>query len=263
MRILTLVRLFMINSIQQDLAYRANFWIHGFHSLLNLAVGVLGMSILFNQVQTLRGWNYASALALLGVYLIIGALRSLVIGPGLEALAGMGQEIVTGNFDFTLLRPLNTQFLISFRYWRLFALFDLALGSGVIACAVTQSGHTLSMLQLVTFLVTLAAAVTILYSVLLAFTALVFWNPAMLFTWVFDALFQLARYPVQIYPDWLRFLLTWIIPVGLMTTIPAQALNGQVSFEWIAGSVLSALVLLGLSSWFFTQAMRRYTSASS
>jgi len=46
------------------------------------------------------------------------------------------------------------------------------------------------------FLVALLAAVTILYAVLLAFTALVFWSPGVLFTWVFDGVFQMARYPL-------------------------------------------------------------------
>ena len=44
----------------------------------------------------------------------------------------MEGEVWTGRFDFTLLRPVNTQFLASFAHWRLFALFDLVLGLGVL-----------------------------------------------------------------------------------------------------------------------------------
>ncbi len=69
-----------------------------------------------------------AALALLGVYLTVSALRGLFIGPGLESLAGMDGEIWSGAFDFTVLRPVDTQFLVSVRKWRLFALFDLRLG---------------------------------------------------------------------------------------------------------------------------------------
>jgi len=65
--------------------------------------------VLFGQIKTLNGWTLASTLALLGVYLIVSALRSLFIGPGFEALAGMEGDIWSGKFDFTLLRPLNTQ----------------------------------------------------------------------------------------------------------------------------------------------------------
>jgi len=48
-----------------------------------------------------------------------------------------------------------------------------------------------------------------------------------LFTWVFDGIFQMVRYPVGLYPGWLRLVLTWVVPVGVMTTVPAQALTGD------------------------------------
>ena len=61
---------------------------------------------------------------------VLGALRRLFIGPSLESLAGMDGEIWTGQFDFTLLRPVDVQFLASVRYWRPLALLDLVLGAG-------------------------------------------------------------------------------------------------------------------------------------
>jgi ABC-2 type transport system permease protein len=95
-------------SAQNELAYRANFWISLLYALLNLGTGVLGVVVLFSQVETVRGWDLPATLALLGVYLIIGALRNLFIGPSLNALAGLDGEIWTGRFDFTLLRPVDT-----------------------------------------------------------------------------------------------------------------------------------------------------------
>ena len=263
MRYLKLIVLFFQSSAQEELAHRANFWIHILHALLNLGTGTAGMWILFRQVQSLRGWDFSSALAILGVYLVLDALRSLVIGPSFEALAGMGQEVWSGNFDFTLLRPLDTQFLLSFRHWNVFALFDLALGLAVLGTAAAQSGQTLSLPQTTTFLLVLLAGLAALYAVLLAFTGLVFWSPAFTFAWVFDAIFQMARYPVDLYPGWLRLVLTWIVPVGLMTTIPARALTRGIPAGTLWSSLLAAVGLVIAASAFFRFAMRHYTSASS
>jgi len=261
-RYLNLIRVFVRASAQQEMAYRANFFIHVLHSILNLGTGVLGIWVLFEQVENLGGWDYPSALAVVGIYLLVSALRDLFIAPGLEALAGMGQEIMTGNFDFTLLRPVDTQFLVTFRHWQLYSLFDLALALGVIGAAL-HAGQSLSLLSLLAFFFAMAAAVMVMYAVYLAFTALVFVNPALFFTWVIDAIFQLARYPVGIYPDWLRFMLTWVIPLGLMTTIPAQALTGKISLALLFGSFAAAFLLLALASLLFRRTMRAYTSASS
>jgi len=256
MRYLRLIGSFMRASAQNELAYRANFWISLLYALLNLGTGVLGVVVLFSQVETVRGWDLPATLALLGVYLIIGALRNLFIGPSLNALAGLDGEIWTGRFDFTLLRPVDTQFLASLRYWRPLALVDLVLGA-----AVMRLEQSLTLPRLVTFVVALGAGVTILYAILLAFTALFLWSPGFLFTWAFDAVFQMARYPVGLYPGWLRLVLTWVIPVGVMTTVPAQALAGGLSAGTLVGSV--ALGLLVGASALFRFGLRRYASASS
>lgn len=260
---LCLIKRFISVAFQNVLAYQMNFWISLLHSVLNLGTGVLGIVVLFSQVETLQGWTLPSTLALLGVYLTLGALRGLFIGPSLESLAGMDGEVWTGKFDFTLLRPVDVQFLASFQHWRPLALLDLLLGLGVLVAAIAQLGYALTTSDIATFILTLAAGLMILYAILLAFSALVFWNPGFLFTWVFNALFQMARYPVNLYPGWLRLVLTWIVPVGVMTTIPAQALTGALSTGMLLGSVGLALLFFGGATVLFRTGLGRYASASS
>ena len=48
-----------------------------------------------------------------------------------------------------------------------------------------------------------------------------------------------------------------------MTTVPSQALLGQGSWPWAAGSLLMAVGSLLASRWFWRFALRHYTSASS
>ena len=259
----TLIKSFIRVSVLQDMAYRANFWIDLLNSILNLVVSIAAIYILFEQITELNGWDLSATLGLVGVYLIVSALRGLFIGPSLEALVGLGQEVWSGNFDFTLLRPINTQFFVTFRIWRLNALLDLFLGMMVIAFAVIRSTSPVLLWNWLLFGITLFASVLTLYALLLAFSSLVFWSPGFLFTWVFDALFQLARYPVGIYPPALRFLLTWIIPVGLITTIPAMALSGKTQWLTVTLAILVSILLFGAASWLFQKGIRRYHSASS
>jgi len=263
MHYLRLIGRFAKASTQNELAYRANFWISLLHSVLNLGTGVLGIVVLFGQVESIKGWDLPATLAILGVYLTIGALRRLFIGPSLDALAGMDGEVWSGKLDFTLLRPIDIQFQASLRYWQPLAVIDLILGLGGIGAAIIQLGQTLTWLHVTQFLVTLFFAITTLYAVLLAFSGLVFWSPGFFFTWLFDAIFQMSRYPVGLYPGWLQLILTWIIPVGIMTTLPAQALTGTLTFPILAvGVVISIAFLIGASVLFRT-GLRRYSSASS
>jgi ABC-2 type transport system permease protein len=73
----------------------------------------------------------------------------------------------------------------------------------------------------------------------------------------------MARYPVGIYPGWLRFVLTWIVPVGIMTTVPAETLTGKASPWILALAVMLAAVLFVGASALFRAGLKRYASASS
>jgi ABC-2 type transport system permease protein len=263
MHYLKLLTSFFKRDTQAEMAYSTHFFIRLLHTILNLVTGVISLQVIYHQVDTLNGWTLSSALGLLGVYLTLSALRGLFIGPSLESVAGMDGEIWQGTFDFTLLRPINKQFLVSFNHWEVFALLDLGLALGVLGIAVSQMGETLSLMQIISFLVALLAGIILFYAVMLAFTSLIFWQSGFLFTWVFNDLFQLARFPVSLYPGWLRLILTWIIPVGLMTTVPAEALAGQLSV-WEALGVLGvSLAALAGASFLFKCGLRKYSSASS
>jgi ABC-2 type transport system permease protein len=260
---LRLVGAFIRLSIQQEMAYPVNFFISLMYSAFNLLTGIVGLVILFNQVQSVQGWTLASSLGLLGVYLIVGALRDLVFGPSFDILAGIGGEVWTGKFDFTMLRPVSLQFLTSFRYWRVFSFIDLFSGILIVCLAMGQLRNSLTPEHIGLFLIAIIASVTVLYAILLMFVSLIFWSPGFLFTWVFDGLFQMARYPVSLYPNWIRMVLMWIIPVGIMTTVPAQALSGDLPVWMLLSSVLIALILLIGASLLFRLGSKRYASASS
>lgn len=260
---LRLIRSFFRASVQDEMAHRSNFWISLLHSTLNLITGVLGVAVLFGQVETINGWDFSATLVILGVYLTVGALRGLFVGPSLEALAGMDGEVWTGKLDFTLLRPVDSQFLASFRHWRPFRLLDLVLGLGVLLTASLGLGQSVTLLDLLAFLAALLVGMLILYAILLVFAGLVFWSPGFLFTWVFDGIFQMARYPVGVYPQWVQLILTWVIPVGVITTVPAQALAKSLPAGAFGLAVLIALVLLVGATLVFRTGLHRYASASS
>jgi ABC-2 type transport system permease protein len=263
MRFLRLISEFIKVSLKEESAYRVNFAISLLTSLLTVASAALGIAVVFGQTEDVQGWTYASTLVVLGVYLMVNALRGLFISPGLESLAGMDGEVWSGRFDFSLLRPVDTQFLVTFRKWRLFSLIDLLFGIVVTGIAIFRMHAAVSLWQILLFGVLLCSGTVMLYAILLIFSAMVFWSPGVLYTWVFNGLFQLARYPLSMYPGWLRFILTWIIPVGIITTFPVQALTGELSMKILFIGIGLAIALVILVSWLFRRALTHYSSASS
>jgi ABC-2 type transport system permease protein len=67
---------------------------------------------------------------------------------------------------------------------------------------------------------------------------------------------------VSLYPGWLRFGLTFLVPVAFATTIPAQALTGRLDWQTLLGATGLAVALLLASRLFWRAGMRRYSGAS-
>ena len=257
-----LIRAFIRTSIQQDVAFRTDFFINLLNTILNLATGVAGLAILFSQVETIRGWTFSQTLALLGVYLLINALRGVFIGPSMNAIGGLGGDIWTGRFDFVMLKPVKTQFLVSFRNWRLWALVDVALSLIVLGTALIRLGEAFSLVRLGFFLIAMVISVTIVYAILLLLASGSFWYQGVPLIWIFNNLIQMGRYPVELYPGQLKFILTWIVPIGFITTVPAKAVTGQVSPVVLLSGIALSIGLLVIASLSFEASLRRYSSAS-
>jgi ABC-2 type transport system permease protein len=211
----------------------------------------------------MRGWDFPATLALLGVYLVVGRCAGCSLAPAWSrwpawrARSGPGASISP---CCARSRPSSwpasgTGGPSRCSTW--------LLGLLVVGAALAQPGQAPSAAQLLAFFLALSAGVAILYAILLASTALVFLSPGFLFTWVFDGLFQMARYPLGLYPGWARLVLTWVIPVGLITTVPAQALTGRLALPALLGIVALAGGLVVGASLLFRGGLRRYHSASS
>jgi len=74
---------------------------------------------------------------------------------------------------------------------------------------------------------------------------------------------NLGRLPIEVYGQPLKSILTYVIPVGLMVTVPARVLMGLGSITTVFVSFIIAALLLFVSFRFWKIAMTRYTSASS
>ncbi len=265
MKPLHLIGVFIKSSFQRETAFRFNFGINFLHTFLNIAGSLGGLYVVFQNGNSLNGWQYREAMALLGVYLLVLGLKELVIGPGLESLSGLSGELWTGSFDFTLLKPLPEQFHISFRKWNLWSIVDV-IAAAVLIIVSLFSGPGINGLHdgsPVLFVLALMISLVLIYSVLLILASAAFWYLGTPLMWIFDSLIQTGRFPVGIYPGFFRFLLTWVIPVGFVITVPAQALAGTLEPVVLAGGAALAAVLFFIATTFFRISVKKYASASS
>lgn len=252
----TYFRLGMLNFMQ----YRGEFFIAVINALITLLAQVIGLLVIFSQTTSLGGWTSAGMMLLVGVHFFISGILGTVIRPSVDA---MMEGIRLGTFDFTLVKPADSQLLASVQRFSPAALANSVLGVGVIIWAGTQL-DAVEPLGVLAFLLTLGCGLVIVYSFILLLGTCAFWfikldNIMVIFNSVFG---QAGRWPITIFPGWLRVVLTFIIPVGFAVTVPAQALTGSLDVVTTLLSIgVAALFFVG-SRLFWFLALRRYTGAS-
>jgi ABC-2 type transport system permease protein len=47
---------------------------------------------------------------------------------------------------------------------------------------------------------------------------------------ILQALMDAGRYPATVYPVWMRILVTFVVPIAVATTVPLQALRGELGW---------------------------------
>jgi ABC-2 type transport system permease protein len=180
--------------------------------------------------------------------------------------------IRTGGLDFALLKPIDTQFLISLRKIEWASLANFVVAAVLMAYALPRvEGLELTPLRVVLYFVYVAGGIVILYSLTIVLAAASVWlgrNTSIYDFWFYITTF--SRYPMEIYQGpiggWLRWGFTFLLPILIVVNVPARMLAKplQPEYWWLAiFAVLATALSFVVSRWVFQRALVSYRSASS
>ncbi len=248
-------------SLSTQLEYRANFVVNLIETMLRVVGSLLGLTILVGNSRNIGGWSLLEAAVVLGIFTLFDGLMSMALAPNLNRIA---EGVRTGTMDFVLLKPIDAQFLVSFRNINLLRLPDVLLGLGIIIWAVLQLEPRPDAPHIILAGLLMLTAYSIVYGIWFMLSTTAFWFVRVEnITELFWGFYRAGQFPVTVFPGWMRTFFTFVIPIAFITTVPAQALTGRLESTAIVGSVGIAMLLFIVSRWFWKFALRSYTSASS
>ena len=243
-----------------ELQYRVNFFIQVFQSFLALGTGLVGLALVFNHTDSLSGWSRPELLAVMGIHILMGGLIKTTIQPNMERLMG---DVQQGTLDYTLTRPADSQVLVSVREVRIWQVVDILMGLIVLLVALVQIQHRVGLWQALGFGIALVMGGVMIYCFWLMLTTGAFWVVRMdQIVELFQGVYQAGRWPVGIYPLWLRTGLTFLVPVAFAVTVPAEALTGRLTWQTMVGAAALTAFLFVLARWVWKTGLRNYTGAS-
>jgi ABC-2 type transport system permease protein len=252
--------LFKLN-LQMALAYRADIITDILLNLMWLGWELLSISIIFSNTTSLGGWKVGELIALLGVFRLVNTFMAALIWPN---TAKFNASVGDGSFDFTLLQPVDSMFLVTFSRMVIWRIWDLALALVLLTVGIRMSGGGTTPINLASFLFLAASGTVILYSLWIVMIAATFW-----FTkfdnnvTILQALLDTGRYPATVYPTWLRLIVTFLIPVAVATTVPLQALRGDLAPWQVLFFLAIGAASFLVASRVWKAGIKKYSGASS
>ncbi len=274
---------FARNSLVRDMSFRVDFILQCITSVSWTLMNWAFFKIIFLQATSIgkgTGWNEPEFFIFLGTVWIINSLVQTFFMPNAEEFSEL---IRTGNLDFALLKPIDTQFLVSFPRLNWPSMSNFVVGILIVAWyswrLMQQPDNVLIVTPITVLLYGLfiAAGVVIMYSVMISLASTSVWlgrNQNLYMVWFY--LTNFYRYPMEIYQRgaigwglWGFFM--FVIPILVVANVPARTLaqplraSGQLGAEtWMILLLgVAAIVSLIVSRQIFRWALSSYRSASS
>lgn len=249
------------NSILLAMQYRVDFVVEMAIEILWATTAIVPLFVVYQDRQTVAGWSYPEALLVIGWFTLMQGLLEGAINP---SLVNVVEQVRKGTLDFVILKPADAQFLVSTTRFQPSRAINLVTTLLIFVYAFRRIGHGPSPLGVATSLLLLGTATIILYALWILTVSAVFYvvrvdNLTFLFTAIFDA----ARWPSSVFRGALRIVFTFVIPLALMTTYPAEAMLGRLPGSALVTSIAGALIFAGISRAVWVRAIGKYTSASS
>ncbi len=283
---------FLQNSLIREMTFRGNLLLTIVTRGFWFAAQLVLFDIIYRNVNSINDWSREDYFAFMATGMLINAIVETFFMPN---CAHFSELIRNGNLDFVLLKPIDTQFLVSFEKVNL-AMLNQVLLAGALLCYslfhlshlelivpalqnMILSGQWITLLgicfqgtvQIIMYLLLLAVGVAFFYSLMIALASSSIWfgrNQGLYDFWFYITVF--ARYPRSIYSgsptgEIIRFAFSYVIPILLVVTVPSRLLLSKaLEPSWITlVSILITFALLFISRFIFKWSLNSYRSASS
>ncbi len=260
-RYLRLYKSFVRYSLARELSFRGDFFGYVFVNLLWAGFSVFVAGIYYAQTPSIAGWTIGEGLALLATWHIVNAILTFFVRRN---FARLPTDIKDGLLDLVIIKPINTQFLVSLKYLDLPKIFNLLFAIGLLVFGLMTAGVHVTIGQALIYSVLVLAGSIMTYAIWFAMLTLSFRFVGMSnLEMLFDAVFRFSRFPADAFTAFGKAILFTVIPIGVAIQLPAEALARGLAWRWVIYALLVAGLALWTSTFLWKRELRRYSSASS
>jgi ABC-2 type transport system permease protein len=212
-------------SIRSRAQYRLSFGLDFLASFVAALADFLGILVLFSRLPTLGGWSLPEVAFLYGVAGISFAVTDMLVGH----LDTFDEMIRTGTFDVVLTRPLGSLFQVMASELALRRLGKVVQASAVLAYALANLHIAWSPGSVALLLATFVSGTAIFSGIWITTASIGFWTTdirEVMNAFTYGGAY-LASYPLNLFGDWLRRFLAFVVPTAFVAYYPCLVILGK------------------------------------
>lgn len=270
-RYFRVLMVFARNSLIRSMIFRTNFVLECISNLSWVVLNLGFYILIFRHSQEIgkgSGWTEYPYFVFLATVQFIYSLVEAFLMPNVEEFSEL---VRSGDLDFALLKPIDTQFLVSLAKFDWSALMNFVFAGCLLAFALVHMDYRPSIAVALLYPLYIACGVLILYSLTIVLAATTVWlgrNQSIYDFWFYITNF--SRYPLEIYSGPmgapLQFVFTFLIPVLVVVNVPARLLAKPLTagnWRLAAFAIVATAASMAFGRWLFNRSIQSYRSASS
>jgi len=244
----------------RSLEFRLEFWFRILMDVLFYILNIIFFEVLYLHSPTLGGWTKSQVMIFITSVFVVDAVRMTFF---VDNFWRFRQSVADGKFDYFLIKPASSLFLVSTRYFSVASCVNLLIAFGLLFSALSSYGP-ISQGAMLMYIAGMLNGILLIFCMQLLFAISVFWTQSP--DGIEEILYVINRFgerPHTIYHPLLRFVFLTVVPVSLFASVPTEILFSENRVWLLLGSLtVSACAVVGLRI-LWKRALLNYSSASS
>ncbi len=246
-------------ALQAQLTYRLGSMGFLIGKMIRLLFFFAFVVAIFNHVDTVAGYNLVETALFFLTFNVVDMTSQILF----RGVYGARRIVSEGDFDFYLVQPCSPLFRMvcsTVDFLDIVTLIPVLVMVGMVFARLPPLGWG----RYAAYAVLVVNGVALVFSIHVLVGALTVRTQELENAiWIYRDVMFMGKFPVDVYAPAVRWVLTFGVPIAVMTSFPSKALLGILSPAWAAYGVGLTAVFLALAGWFWRDSVARYTSSSS
>lgn len=255
------VRIWFLNlraSMKKSNTYKGEIVVRFLRTLFILGIQLLLLTLVFGNSEVYVGWTKAEAYLVMGIWNLLNYLGWAFFGINLERLES---RVLSGEFDFTLLKPLSSAWFSSFYDFSTYSVISSLSGAALITYYFVLEWGTFTWERILLGVGGILVGLIFWYAFYLLLASFTLANPRNGFLALVKEILGLAKYPVNIYSNSVQMIFFTILPIAFVSTVPASLIIGRMGGSLLIIGAGLAILFVRFSYWVWKQNVKKYVSA--